>query len=53
MRFRKSLLYCVKALDAATIAGAALVLLCCCAIAALIPAQRAASIDPMLTLRSE
>jgi predicted permease len=53
MRFLKSLLYGVKPLDSATIAGAVLVLLCCSALAALIPAQRAASIDPMRALRAE
>jgi predicted permease len=51
--FLKSLLYGVKPLDSATIAGAVLVLLCCSALAALIPAQRAASIDPMRALRAE
>jgi putative ABC transport system permease protein len=51
--FLNSLLYGVKPLDSATIAGAALVLLCCSALAALIPAQRAASIDPMRALRAE
>jgi putative ABC transport system permease protein len=53
MHFLKSLLYGVKPLDGATIAGAVLVLLCCSALAASIPAQRAASIDPMRTLRAE
>jgi putative ABC transport system permease protein len=51
--FLNSLLYGVKPLDSATIAGAVLVLLCCSALAALIPAQRAASIDPMRALRAE
>jgi len=51
--FLKSLLFGVKPLDSATIAGAVLVLLCCSALAALIPAQRAASIDPMRALRAE
>jgi predicted permease len=46
MHFLKSLLYGVKPLDSVTIAGAVLVLSCCSALAALIPAQRAASIDP-------
>jgi predicted permease len=53
MHFLKSLLYGVKPLDSATIAVAVLVLLCCSALAALIPAQRAASIDPMRALRAE
>jgi ABC-type antimicrobial peptide transport system permease subunit len=53
MHFLKSLLYGVKPLDSVTIAGAVLVLSCSSALAALIPAQRAASIDPMRTLRAE
>jgi putative ABC transport system permease protein len=53
MHFLKSLLYGVKPLDSLTIAGAVFLLLCCSAMAALIPAQRAASIDPMRTLRAE
>ena len=51
--FLKSLLYGVKPLDSAAIGGAVLVLFCCSALAALIPAQRAASIDPMRALRAE
>jgi len=53
MHFLKSLLYGVKPLDGATIAAAVLVLLSCSVLAASIPAQRAASIDPMRTLRTE
>jgi putative ABC transport system permease protein len=53
MHFLGSLLYGVKPLDGTTIAGAVLVLLCCSALAALIPAQRAAAIDPMRALRAE
>ena len=53
MHFLTSLLYGVKPLDGMTIAGAVLVLLCCSALAALIPAQRAAAIDPMRALRAE
>ena len=53
MHFLKSLLYGVRPLDSVTIAGAIIVLLCCSALAALIPAQRAASIDPMRVLRAE
>jgi putative ABC transport system permease protein len=52
-RFLSSLLYDVKPLDAGAIAGAALVLAICAAAAGLIPARRAASIDPMQTLRAE
>jgi predicted permease len=51
--FLKSLLYGVRPLDGATIGGAVLVLLCCCVVAGLWPARRAASIDPMQTLRME
>jgi ABC-type antimicrobial peptide transport system permease subunit len=52
-RFLKSLLYGVKPLDSATIVGAVLVLMACSALAGLWPARRAASIDPMQTLRGE
>jgi predicted permease len=51
--FLKSLLFGVKPLDNLTIAGAIAVLLSCTAIAAFWPARRAASIDPMQTLRTE
>jgi ABC-type antimicrobial peptide transport system permease subunit len=51
--FLKSLLYGVRPLDGATMAGAVLVLLFCCVVAGLWPARRAASIDPMQTLRME
>lgn len=53
MNFLKGLLYGVEPLDSATIAGAILVLLVCSALAGLWPARRAASIDPMRTLRGE
>jgi putative ABC transport system permease protein len=52
-RFLSSLLYDVRPLDAGAIAGAALVLIVCAAAAGLIPARRAASIDPMRALRTE
>jgi ABC-type antimicrobial peptide transport system permease subunit len=52
-RFLSSLLYDVRPLDPAAIAGAALVLAVCAAAAGLIPARRAASIDPMRALRTE
>jgi putative ABC transport system permease protein len=51
--FLKSLLYGVKPVDGVTIAGAIVVLLVCSALAGLWPARRAASIDPMQTLRAE
>jgi putative ABC transport system permease protein len=53
MNFLKSMLYGVKPLDGATIAGSVLVLLLCSALAGSWPARRAASIDPMQTLRGE
>jgi putative ABC transport system permease protein len=52
-RFIASLLYNVKPLDADAIIGAALVLAICAVAAGLIPARRAASIDPMRALRTE
>jgi putative ABC transport system permease protein len=52
-RFLGSLLYDVRPLDASAIAGAALLLAICAAAAGLIPARRAASIDPMQALRTE
>lgn len=52
-RFLQSLLYGVKPLDAVTFGGAVLVLLVCALLAGWLPARRAASIDPMQTLRSE
>jgi predicted permease len=53
MNSLKSLLYGVKPLDGLTIAGSVFVLLVCSALAGLWPARRAASIDPMRTLRGE
>ena len=52
-RFLTTLLYGVRPLDGATIMGAVLVLLGCCTLAGFWPARRAASIDPMRTLRAE
>ncbi len=52
-RYLASLLYEVKPLDGLTLAGAVVVLLACAATAALLPARRAASVDPMQALRSE
>jgi hypothetical protein len=51
--FLKSLLYGVRPVDGVTIGGAVLVLLGCSALAGLWPARRAASVDPMQTLRAE
>ncbi|MGD0628429.1 MAG: ABC transporter permease [Terracidiphilus sp.] len=52
-RFLSGLLYDVRPLDPGAIFGAALVLAVCAAAAGLIPARRAASIDPMRALRTE
>ena len=51
-RYLASLLYGVQPLDAVTIAGAVVVLLACSALAAWIPARRAASVEPMEALRA-
>lgn len=48
-----SLLFGVSRLDLATYAGVTVLLLCVAAIACLVPARRAASIDPMQALRNE
>jgi macrolide transport system ATP-binding/permease protein len=48
-----SLLYQVGAYDPVALAGSILVLNLCAAVAALIPARRAASVDPMRALRTE
>jgi len=52
-RFLESLLYGVKPLDLPAFFGAVFVLLACALFAGWLPARRAASIDPMQTLRSE
>jgi putative ABC transport system permease protein len=52
-RFLGSLLYGVKPLDPVTFVCVALVLLAVSAIASVIPASRAASLDPMKTLRDQ
>lgn len=51
--FMASELYGVGAYDALSLAGATLVLAICAAVAVLVPAQRAASIEPMRALRIE
>lgn len=52
-RFLESLLYGVKPLDMATFIGSVFVLFACALLAGWLPARRAASIDPMRTLRAE
>lgn len=52
-RFIRSYLYGVSAHDAWTLGAVAVVLLLSGAVAAYLPARRAASVDPMLALRSE
>ncbi len=52
-RYLVSLLYEVKPLDGATLAGAMAVLVGCAALAGWIPARRAAGVEPMEALRNE
>jgi macrolide transport system ATP-binding/permease protein len=53
VRFLKTQLYGVAAQDISILAGAALVLIVSASIAGLLPAQRAASTDPVKALRTE
>jgi ABC-type antimicrobial peptide transport system permease subunit len=52
-RLLSGLLYEVKPLDVSAMIGAFMVILVCSLLAALIPARRAASVEPMQALRSE
>jgi len=52
-RVAESLLFGLSATDTVTLAGAAIAMLACGLAAAYIPAQRAARIDPIMTLRCE
>jgi ABC-type antimicrobial peptide transport system permease subunit len=52
-RLMASLLFGLQAWDPATLAGAAGLLLLVALLAALIPAHRAATVDPMRALRTE
>jgi predicted permease len=52
-RFLRGMLYGVSASDPATFAGTFLLLLAAAALAAFVPARRAARVDPMTALRSE
>jgi ABC-type antimicrobial peptide transport system permease subunit len=47
------LLFGLSATDAATLSGAALLLAAVAALAAYLPAQRAARVDPMVALRTD
>jgi putative ABC transport system permease protein len=53
LRWVRSLLYETPVMDPLAIGGSVLLLLVAAAMAAVVPARRAASIDPMRTLRSE
>jgi macrolide transport system ATP-binding/permease protein len=53
VRFIEAQLYDVKGMDAGVLAGSILTLVLAAAIAGLIPARRAASIDPVQALRTE
>jgi ABC-type antimicrobial peptide transport system permease subunit len=52
-RFLQHQLFGISTSDPATLASAVLVLAGCAALAALLPARRAAGIDPMQALRVE
>jgi putative ABC transport system permease protein len=52
-RLLSSLLYGISATDAVTFAGVALILALVTFIASIIPARRAATVDPMIALRHE
>jgi putative ABC transport system permease protein len=52
-RFLESQLFGVKPIDLATLISAAGILLAVTFVATLIPAQRAARVDPMVALRHE
>ena len=53
MRWVRSLLYQAPAMDPIAIGGSILLLLAAAAVAAIVPARRAASVDPMRALRAE
>jgi ABC-type antimicrobial peptide transport system permease subunit len=53
LRWVRSLLYEAPILDPLAVSGSVLLLLVAAAIAAIIPARRAASTDPMRALRME
>jgi ABC-type lipoprotein release transport system permease subunit len=53
LRWVRSLFYQTPVVDPLAIGGSVLLLLTAAAIAAIVPARRAASVDPMRTLRME
>lgn len=53
LRWMRSLLYQTSVLDPLAIGGSLLILLAAAAMAAILPARRAASVDPMRALRTE
>jgi predicted permease len=53
MRWVRSLLYQTPVMDPMAIGGSILLLLAAAAVAAIVPARRAASVDPMQALRTE
>jgi predicted permease len=53
LRWVRSLLYQTPALDPLAIGGSVVLLLCAAALAAVMPARRAASVDPSQALRNE
>jgi ABC-type antimicrobial peptide transport system permease subunit len=53
LRWVRSLLYQTPVVDPLAVGGSVLLLLVAAAIAAMIPARRAASTDPMRALRTE
>ncbi|HYJ78629.1 MAG TPA: FtsX-like permease family protein, partial [Longimicrobiaceae bacterium] len=52
-RFLRGMLYGVEAADPATYAQLAVLMVAVAAVAALVPARRAAAVDPMQALRGE
>ncbi|MGA2251572.1 FtsX-like permease family protein, partial [Terracidiphilus sp.] len=53
MRWVRSMLYQTPVMDPMAIGGSILLLLAAAAVAAIVPARRAASVDPMRALRME